>query len=103
MRSWNLAILCVVVAYFAVSSAISSAVRHFISIPPEFAGEQRYAPGKNAGLPPCMRKSGNVAWSATPPTNGLSDGFGENSWDFSGPDDVPNHAPMPPCEGRGSE
>ena len=104
MRSWNVTVLCLVVAYLIVSSALASTLRHFISVPPEFAGEpQRYAPGTNADEAPCTQKWAGITLPAAPPMASPSNDLHPRPWDFSGPDDVPTDGPLPPCEGRGSE
>ena len=103
MRSWKSALACILFVYLTVASAISLITLYFASASPTLMGQQEnsYPQNTPATTPECetARQPGDAtALPALPPADAPSIGPGKNSWDFSGPDEIPGLGPPRPCD-----
>ncbi len=102
MWSWKSVLTCILFAYLVLASAISLLMDYVASAAlttPDRQASSSYSREIPATEPSCkMTLLGGDAGASPPLTSGRSVGLNGNSWDFSGPDDIPGAGPARLCD-----
>lgn len=100
MPSWKIVLVCIISLYLTLASAISLTVQYLAMTPPASPSQQGDA---GQGIPLITRPQCSLAMqdsdaAALRPAEQANTSLTYDSWDFSGPDDVPSYGTMRPCE-----
>jgi|GEM_PF-2249515 len=101
MRTWKSAFTFILFGYLFLAGAISLTVQHYAKTALATVGLQDNRDlNRTAQTGSVVVQRRNDAIPTPPPalaTNG-SIGIGENTWDFSAPDDIPGFGPIRPAD-----